>query len=97
MLKQAKVDKTLEMDMAGESLFNDGVSVVLFTVLLSAAMSGAGDSGIDEVRIAELFFIEALGGAVIGLVAGYIAYLGLRSIDDYPTEILILLAHVTGT
>jgi CPA1 family monovalent cation:H+ antiporter len=97
VLKQAKVDKTLEMDMAGESLFNDGVSVVLFTVLLSAAVSGTGDSGIDFDRIAELFFIEALGGAALGLLAGYLAYLGLRSINDYPTEILILLALVTGT
>ena len=97
VLKQAKVDKTLEMDMAGESLFNDGVSVVLFTVLLSAAVSGAGDSGIDFGQIAELFFVEALGGAALGLFAGYLAYLGLRSIKDYPTEILILLALVTGT
>lgn len=97
VLKQAKVDKTLEMDMAGESLFNDGVSVVLFTVLLSAAVSGSGDSGIDFGHIAELFFVEALGGAALGLAAGYIAYLGLRSIDNYATEILILLALVTGT
>jgi len=97
VLKQARVAKSLEMDMAGESLFNDGVSVVLFTVLLSAAMTGSGESGIDFGKIAELFFIEALGGAVLGLLTGYIAYLGLRSLDDYPTEILILLALVTGT
>lgn len=97
VLKQAKVDKSLEMDMAGESLFNDGVSVVLFTVLLSAAISGTGDGGIDFGTMAELFFIEALGGAALGLLTGYVAYLGLRSIDDYPTEILILLALVTGT
>ncbi|MDJ0513935.1 MAG: sodium:proton antiporter [Methyloceanibacter sp.] len=97
VLKQARVAKSIEMDMAGESLFNDGVSVVLFTVLLSAAMSGSGESGIDFGRIAELFFIEALGGAALGLLTGYIAYLGLRSLDDYPTEILILLALVTGT
>ena len=80
VLKQAKVDKTLEIDMAGESLFNDGVSVVLFTVLLSAAVSGTGDSGINFGRIAALFFIEALGGGARGLLAGYLAYLGLRSI-----------------
>jgi len=96
MLKQAKVAKTLEMDMAGESLFNDGVGVVLFTILLSAALGASGE-GVDFVEIGRLFFVEALGGGLLGLATGYLAYRAMRAIDDYPIEVLISLALVTGT
>ena len=95
-LKAVRVPETLEIDMTGESLFNDGVGVVIFTVLMAAAASTAR-GGIDPLHIGELFFIEALGGAVFGLFSGYVAYRAMRAIDDYPIEVLISLALVTGT
>ncbi len=97
VLKQARVAKTLEMDMAGESLFNDGVGVVLFTILLAAALGMGEKEGIDFVELSRLFFVEALGGAVFGLATGYVAYKAMRALDDYPIEVLISLALVTAT
>ncbi len=95
-LKQVKVPMSLEIIMTGESLFNDGVGVVIFTVLLATATSfHAG--GIDLVHVGELFVVDALGGAVLGFVTGYIAYRAMRAIDNYPVEVLISLALVTGT
>ncbi len=93
-LKAVRVPATLETDMGGESLFNDGAGVVVFTALLAVA-SGGGEVGAG--RVAELFLVEALGGAALGLATGYLAYRAMRAIDDYPVEVLVSLALVAGT
>lgn len=99
VLKAANLRKALETQIAGESLFNDGVGYVVYLILVSLAfpvLAGGGHGEADAAGVGSLFLREAGGGAVLGVVLGWLVFRVMRHIDDPSLEVLITLALAFG-
>jgi len=94
ILKKIGIDKKVETVIVGESLFNDGVGVVIFLTIFKIAQKGMNSFEITEVL--KLFGIEVLGGVALGLLLGWLAYKMMKDIDNFDAEVMVTLALVMG-
>ncbi len=93
ILKTAGVSPSLETKIVGESLFNDGVAIVIFLVIFGIAVNG---DPISATHIGQLFLTETIGGALFGFACGWVVLQMLKRVDNYQVEVLLTLALVAG-
>lgn len=96
IFKKAGAPKSLEIQLTGESLFNDGIGVVVFLTLVEIVYPVEGHGAMDAMGITKFFLVEALGGIILGFALGWLAFKMLQSVDNYKVEVLITLAVVVG-
>jgi CPA1 family monovalent cation:H+ antiporter len=97
MLQRVGAPPELKVQLAGESLFNDGVGAVIFVALLGASAKGTGHGGLPSPgTFGALLLVEAGGGIALGVALGYITYRLIRMVDSYRVEVMLTLALAMG-
>jgi CPA1 family monovalent cation:H+ antiporter len=96
VLREANLRKSLETKIAGESLFNDGVAYVVFLIIVGIAFPSGENPAMGAMGAIKLFVQEAIGGAILGAVLGYLVFQIMKRIDDYSLEVLLSLGLAFG-